>query len=122
MYFVYMVRCRDGSHYTGLAKYICRRMREHYGQTAACARYTRAHPVVALDALWQTGTRAEAASLEAVIKRLDKKQKLALVREPQLLLTLCGEKLPTQNYKAVLGVTLESCLSGEAEAHFFMDL
>ena len=48
MYYVYIVRCRDGSLYTGLAKYLCRRMREHYERTAACAKYTRSRPVTAL--------------------------------------------------------------------------
>ena len=44
MYYVYMLRCRDGSLYTGIAADLCRRMRQHAGGGSACARYTRAHP------------------------------------------------------------------------------
>lgn len=41
MYYVYMLRCRDGSLYTGTAADLCRRMRQHAGGGSACARYTR---------------------------------------------------------------------------------
>ena len=118
MYYVYMVRCADGSHYTGLAKYVCRRMREHFEKTAACARYTRTHPVVALDVLFQTPTRKEAASLEAVVKLLPKKKKLELIAAPENLFAICGEKLASRNYFPVTGISLEMCLSGEAERIF----
>lgn len=40
MYYVYMLRCRDGSLYTGTAADLCRRMRQHAGGGSACARYT----------------------------------------------------------------------------------
>ena len=50
MYFVYIVRCRDGSLYTGTAADLRRRMHAHTQQTAACARYTRSQPVAALEA------------------------------------------------------------------------
>ena len=59
MYFVYIVRCRDGSLYTGAAADLRRRMHAHIQQTAACARYTRSHPVAALEAAWRTQTRPE---------------------------------------------------------------
>ena len=84
-YYVYMVRCADGSHYTGLCTDPQKRMREHTERTAACAKYTRSHPAVALDALWKTGSRSDAAKLEARIKRLSKAKKLALIERPEAL-------------------------------------
>ena len=69
MYFVYIVRCRDGSLYTGTAADLRRRMHAHIQQTAACARYTRSHPVAALEAAWRTQTRPEALRLEALIRK-----------------------------------------------------
>lgn len=54
MYFVYMVYCEGDTLYTGVAQDICRRMRQHTDRGTACARYTRAHPIQALAALWET--------------------------------------------------------------------
>ena len=51
MYYIYIVRCRGGSLYTGIAADIEKRMRQHLARGAACAKYTRAHPVEALEAL-----------------------------------------------------------------------
>ena len=52
MYFVYMLRCRGGSLYTGIAADMEKRLRQHVSGGAACAKYTRAHPPEALAALW----------------------------------------------------------------------
>ncbi len=112
MYYIYMVRCADGSHYTGLARYLCKRMKEHTERTAACAKYTKAHPVVALDALWKTETRADAAKLEAFIKRLSKTQKLALVADMQRLSQFCEGTLDASVYMPLPSITLEDCLNG----------
>lgn len=100
-YFVYMVRCADGSHYTGLCTDPKKRMREHRERTAACAKYTRSHPAVALDALWQAESRSDAARLEALIKRLPKQKKLALIEHPETLGAVFGEKLRATAYQSV---------------------
>ena len=114
MYYVYIVRCRDGSLYTGLAKYLCRRMRQHSARTAACAKYTRSRPVTALEAVWRTETRSSAASLEALIKSLPRAQKLALIAAPDTLLPRYASRLPAQDYTPLAGITLEACLDGSA--------
>ena len=80
MYYIYMLRCRDGSFYTGIAADIEKRLRQHASGGAACAKYTRAHPPEALAALWQAEDHAAAARLEALIKQLPREKKLALVR------------------------------------------
>ena len=114
MYYVYIVRCRDGSLYTGLAKYLCRRMREHVDRAAACAKYTRSRPVTALEAVWRTETRSAAASLEALIKSLPRAQKLALIAAPETLRSRYGDRLPAQDYTPLPGITLEMCLNNSA--------
>ena len=89
MYYIYIVRCRGGSLYTGIAADIEKRMRQHLSRGAACAKYTRAHPVEALEALWHAEDHAAAARLEALIKQLPREKKLALVRreaDPESLL------------------------------------
>lgn len=70
MYYVYMLRCRDGSLYTGTAADLCRRMRQHAGGGSACARYTRAHPPRELAGVWRTERQGDALRLEYAVKQL----------------------------------------------------
>mgnify|MGYP004464515629 FL=1 len=114
MYYTYIVRCRDGSLYTGITKDLRRRMHEHCHRTAACAKYTRSHPVVALEAVWRSETRSDASALEAFLKSLPRPQKLALIAAPDTLTVRCGPRLHTQNYTPLPDCTLESCLSAAA--------
>ena len=62
-YYIYMVHCEDGSHYTGITTDPCRRMREHVLRLSPGAKYTKSHRVIALDALWSAQTRSEACRL-----------------------------------------------------------
>ena len=66
-YYIYIVRCKDGSRYTGITTDPRRRMREHVLRLPAGAKYTKSHPVEALEALWSAETRSEASVLEAAI-------------------------------------------------------
>ena len=109
MYYIYIVRCVDGSHYTGIARYLCRRMREHAEKRPNCAKYTRSHPIEALVGLWRTDDRVSAMRIEYAIKQLHREQKLALIGNPRSITLLAPEEQVT----AVTGVTLAMCLSGE---------
>ena len=59
--YVYIIRCRGGSLYTGIARSVCRRLRQHTEKSPACAKYTRSHPVEALEGLWRAGSRIRGA-------------------------------------------------------------
>lgn len=76
---VYILRCRDGSLYTGITTDLARRLAEHRAGGAAGARYTRARLPVRL--VWREAQpdRAAAARREAAIKRLTRARKLALI-------------------------------------------
>jgi len=110
MYYVYILRCRGGTLYTGITPDVCRRMSAHMAGTGA--KYTRSHKPEALEALWRTGEKNDAARLEyAVKKRLDRRRKLALIADPGRL----GELLPALaelDFTHVPGVTLADCLEG----------
>ncbi|NLU23662.1 MAG: GIY-YIG nuclease family protein [Clostridiales bacterium] len=112
-YFTYILRCEDGSFYTGFASHICRRMRQHAEKQKSCARYTRLHSVTALAALWQSGSRSAAGRLEYYIKTLTHAQKEQLTAEPEALSHLLGEKLAAADYAYVPDATLEKCLAGD---------
>lgn len=75
-----MLRCADGSLYTGITTDVVRRVAEHNGEGAPGARYTRSRRPVQLVYLEAAANRAEAARREAAIKRLDRARKLALCK------------------------------------------
>lgn len=75
---VYILRCADGSLYTGITTDVTRRLAEHNAGGGAGARYTRGRTPVHLVYLQAASNRAEAARLEASIKRLRRASKLAL--------------------------------------------
>jgi len=77
-WWVYMLRCADGSLYTGLTTDVARRVVEHNGGSGTGARYTRSRRPVQLVYVEAAASRAEAARREAAIKRLDRAHKLAL--------------------------------------------
>ena len=75
---VYMLRCADGSLYTGITTDIVRRTAEHNGDGPLGARYTRSRRPVHLVYAEPAASRAEATRREAAIKQLDRARKLAL--------------------------------------------
>lgn len=78
-HFVYIVRCADGSLYTGYATDVVRRVREHNGEsTTAGARYTHARRPVTLVHTEHFTSRSAAQKREAAIKKLSKLEKQEL--------------------------------------------
>lgn len=75
---VYMLRCADGSLYTGITTDVLRRVAEHNGDGAPGARYTRSRRPVQLVYVEAAASRAEATRREAAIKLLDRARKLAM--------------------------------------------
>ena len=75
-YFTYMLRCGDGSLYTGYTDDVERRLAAH--ASGKGAKYTRAHLPVTLAYVERFATKSEAMKREAAIKRLSKGEKEAL--------------------------------------------
>jgi putative endonuclease len=76
---VYIVRCSDGSLYTGIAMDVARRVVEHNTNDVLAARYTRSRRPVMLAYQEQCNTRSAASKREYEIKQMDKKEKLMLI-------------------------------------------
>lgn len=74
---VYLLRCRDGSLYTGWTVDLDRRLARHAEGTAS--RYTRSRLPVELAAAWPMTDQSAAKREEARIKRLTRPEKLALI-------------------------------------------
>jgi predicted GIY-YIG superfamily endonuclease len=82
MPFIYILRCGDGSLYTGIAKDLDRRLAQH--RAGRASRYTRSHLPVAL--AWMREVRSWSLALreERRIKRMRKAEKEALLEETPL--------------------------------------
>ena len=77
MNYTYILRCADGSLYTGWTNDLDKRIQEH--KTGRGGKYTRAHAPVELVYYESFDTKNEAMSREWHIKQLTRKQKLALI-------------------------------------------
>lgn len=111
MAYLYIVRCKGGTLYTGIALDIASRMRDHAEKNKKCAKYTRSHPVQSLEALWETESYAAAAKGEYAVKKLTRAGKERLIANPVLLTELCP-RLAENNlvFLPVCGLTLEELL------------
>ena len=77
-WFVYLLRCADGSLYTGIAKDVSRRSRQHNAGTAS--RYTRCRRPVEVVYRETHPSRSLALKREAALKALTRRQKESLIR------------------------------------------
>ena len=78
-WFVYILRCGDGTLYTGITKDVARRCEQHNAGTAS--RYTRSRLPVALVYQESQASRSLALKREAAIKAMSRREKESLIRE-----------------------------------------
>lgn len=77
-YSLYILRCNDGSLYTGIAVDVAKRLREHENSKRG-AKYLRGRGPLQLVFEAALGDRSVATRAEHRVKRLDRSQKEALV-------------------------------------------
>ena len=77
-WFVYILRCDDGSLYTGITNDLIRRCEQHNAGTAS--RYTRGRLPVVLVYQEAQSSRSHALKRELAIKALSRKAKEALIQ------------------------------------------
>ena len=75
-WWVYILRCGDGTLYTGIALDVQARLAQHRAGTGA--RYTRGRAPLELLHQEPAASRADASRREAAIKRLTRRRKLEL--------------------------------------------
>ena len=106
-YFVYMLRCADGSLYTGFTTDWRRRFQEHRHGAARGAKYTLSHPPLRVECVWQAESRSSAMRLESHIKKaLTRTQKERLIASPEKLSVLLGHRLDCSGYHSIPEVSL----------------
>ena len=74
---VYLLRCADGTLYCGSTVDLARRLAQHNGEAPGGARYTRSRRPSELACFAPCPDRSSALKLEAQIKRLARKDKIA---------------------------------------------
>jgi putative endonuclease len=78
-WYLYLVRCKDGSLYTGITTDVARRFAEHQGSSGKGAKYLRSRKPLALVFQKKLGSRKLAIVIELKVKRLSKAKKEELI-------------------------------------------
>ncbi len=86
IWFLYLLECRDGSIYTGIAVDVAARYAAH--EKGKGARYTRSHPPRRLLAIVAYTDRSTASKAEYAMKRLSATEKRAFCLQRNVLWTL----------------------------------
>lgn len=98
MYYTYILRCKDNSLYTGITTDLERRLKEHKEKGEKTAKYTLRHEAEKIEIAWESENRILASKLEFYIKKLAKKQKEELIKNPKLLSEFLGDKIQSELY------------------------
>ncbi len=81
MWYLYILRCGDGTLYTGITTDVERRLEAH--RSGNGAKYTRGRGPLTL-AYWEVcGTHGDALKRELAVKRLTREQKETLIQNQQ---------------------------------------
>ena len=82
---IYIVRCRNGSLYTGISTDVSRRFTEHQRDNQRSSKYLRCRRPLSLVLEKNVGGRGAALRLEHLIKRMPKTRKEALIMQDRLV-------------------------------------
>ncbi len=85
MYYTYILRCKNGSLYTGYTVDIKRRLEEHK-QGINC-KYTRANGFKSLEMCFISNSKSDAMKVEYYIKKLSKNKKESIIITPEVLIS-----------------------------------
>ncbi len=78
---LYLVRCHDGSLYTGITTNVARRFAEHQENNGVEAKYLRGRGPLVLVFQRKLGSRSLALGVESKVKKLSKSRKEELLRD-----------------------------------------
>ena len=96
MYYTYILRCKDGSLYTGITNNVDNRLNKHLAGLGA--KYTKSHQVEKLEVVWRSKVKSLACKLEYQIKQLPKQQKELIIQGERLSTYLKG-KVDCRRYR-----------------------
>ena len=79
-WYLYLLRCHDGSLYTGISTDVARRFAEHEGEGSAGSKYLKGRGPLALVFKKKLGSKSLALKVERKVKKLSKARKEELIR------------------------------------------
>ena len=82
---LYLIRCNDGSLYTGITTDVARRFAEYQENRGAGAKYLRGRRPLMLIFQKKLGSRSLALGVESKVKKLSKARKEELIKDNSLL-------------------------------------
>jgi len=80
-WYLYLIRVKNGSLYTGIAMDVERRFSEHVAGGKQGAKYLRGRGPLKLVFRQKIGSRSQALKTEAAVKKMPRAQKENLIRE-----------------------------------------
>lgn len=96
--YVYILKCTGGSLYTGITSDMEKRIKQHLGMIRGGAKYTRAHPVEKIAALFETSSDTAARKLEYAVKQLSRSVKEKIINDPWNITEVYLKDLNEYNY------------------------
>ena len=81
---IYILECVDSSLYCGITNNLEKRLKQHKGEIKGGAKYTRSHWPCKLVYKEKSASRSEASQREAIIKKMSKDEKQALINLVQV--------------------------------------
>ena len=99
-WYLYIVRCREGTLYTGIATDVARRFAEHQDNSTKAAKYLRGRGPLELVCEKAVGTNKRVAlSVEYQMKNLPKSRKEAVLIQADIIdrMVTCAERRCRQN-------------------------
>jgi putative endonuclease len=79
-WYLYLIRCRDNTLYTGISTDVDRRFVEHTGAGNVGSKYLKGRGPLSLVFQMNLGTKSQALKVERRVKRMSKARKEKLIR------------------------------------------
>ncbi len=79
-WYLYLVRCHDGSLYTGISTDVAHRLAQHRGEGGAGSKYLKGRAPLTLVFQKNLGSKSLALKVERKVKKLSKARKEELIR------------------------------------------
>ncbi len=79
-WYLYLIRCRDGTLYTGISTDVYRRFAQHQGAGNAGSRYLRGRGPLSLVFRERLGSKSLALKVERRVKKMPKARKEKLIK------------------------------------------
>jgi putative endonuclease len=80
-WYLYLLRCHDGSLYTGISTDVARRFAQHQGEGSAGSNYLKGRGPLTLVFKKKLGSNSLALKVERRVKKLSKARKEDLIRD-----------------------------------------